>query len=131
MNLKQAYQQSQCHEGALKILRTTARNEVFQYRELNRNLAKQCHHDNIRPINSPIQLMIKIPPPETRTFDDLVKWCAMPKGELQYYNASCFKRVANFTDYVDHHQHFSLTNNAIYIWHNAVGIPVTCFPYDE
>jgi hypothetical protein len=52
--------------------------------------------------------------------DYLAEWCAMPKGELQNHIAWCFKRFANFTDYVDHDQYCSRLNDAKYIWHSTV-----------
>ena len=55
MDLKQAYQQSNCHEAALQILRTKARKEVFQYRELNANTAKQCRNDEMPLTKAPIK----------------------------------------------------------------------------
>jgi len=66
-----------------------------------------------------------------KTLDDLTKWCAMPKEELQNHIAWCFERFADFTDYVDHDQHCSLLNDAKYIQDNAVAIPVTSFQGDE
>jgi len=71
------------------------------------------------------------PQPEIKTLDDLAKWCAMPKGELQNHIAWCFKRFANFKDYVDHDQYFSCLNDAKYIWYSAVANPVRSFQYDE
>ena len=80
---------------------------------------------------APIKRMMKNPQPEIKTLDDLAEWCAMPKGELQNHIAWCFKRFANFTDYVDHDQQFGHLNDAKYIRYNAVAIPVTTFQCDE
>jgi len=131
MDLKQAYQQSNGHEAASPILWMKARKEVFQYRELNANAAKQRHDDDMPQTNAPIQRMMKNPWPEIKTLDDLAEWCAMPKGELQNHIAWCFKRFADFTDYVDHDQYFSCLNDANFIQYNAVAIPVTSFQCDE
>jgi len=108
-----------------------ARKEVFQYRELNGNTAKQRHDDDMPLTNAPIQRMMKNPRPEIKTLYDLAEWCAMPKGELQNHIAWCFKRFADFTDYVNHDQYFSCLNDANYIQYNAVAIPVTSFQCDE
>jgi len=75
--------------------------------------------------------MIKTPQPEIKTPDDFAEWCAMPKGELQNHIAWCFKRFADFTDYVDHDQYLSCINDAKYIPYNAVAIPVTSFLRDK
>ena len=131
MDLKQAYRQSNRHEAAFQILRTKARKEVFQYRELNANAAKQRRDDDMPLTKAPIKRMMKNPQPEIKTLDDLAEWCAMPKGELQNHIAWCFKRFADFTDYVDHDQYFSRLNDAKYIRYNAVAIPVTSFQCDE
>ena len=40
--------------------------------------------------------------PEIKTLDDLAECCAMQEGELQDHIAWCFKRFADFTDYIDH-----------------------------
>jgi len=56
---------------------------VLLYQELNANTAKQ-HHDDEMPLNkAPVKRMIKTPPPEIKTLDDLAKWCAMPKGSYR------------------------------------------------
>jgi len=68
--------------------------------------------------------------PEIKTLDDLAEWCAMPKGELKNHIAWCFKRFANFTDYMDHDQYLSHLNDAQYIRYNAVAIPVMSFQCD-
>jgi len=131
MNLKQRYQQSNRQQAAYQILRMKARKEVFQYRELNANVAKQRCDDDTPLTKVPIKGMMKNPQPEIKTLDDLAKWCAMPKGELQNHIAWCSKGCADFTDYVDHDQYFSRLNHAKFIWHNAVAIPVTSFQCDE
>jgi len=131
MDLKQAYQQSNHHEAAFQILRTTARNEVFQYRELNSNAAKQRHNNDMLLTKAPIKRMMKNPQPEIKTLDDLAEWCAMPTGELQNHIACCFKRFADFTDYVDRDRYFCRLNDAKFIRYNAVAIPVTSFQCDE
>jgi len=55
----------------------------------------------------------------------------MPKGEIQNHIAWCFKRFANFTDYIDHHQYFSRLNDAQYIQYNTVAIEVRSFECNE
>jgi len=131
IDLEQGYRQSNSHEAAFQIGQTKAREEVFQYRELNANAAKQ-HRDNDMPLTkAPIKRMINNTRPEIKTLDDSVEWCAMPKGELQNHIAWCFKRFADFTDYVDHDQYFSCPNDAKYIPYNVVAIPVTSFLCDE
>jgi len=78
-----------------------------------------------------IKRMMKTPRPEIKTFDDLAEWCAMQKGELQNHITWCFMGFANFTDYVDHSQDFSLLNNAQSIRHNPIAIPVMSSQCDE
>jgi len=131
MDLKQANRQSNHHEAALQILRTKPLKEVFQYRELNANAAKQRHDDDMPLTKAPIKRMMKNPQPEIKTLEDLAKWCAMPKGELQNHIAWCFKRFADFTYNVDHDQHFSRLSDAKYLRYKAVAIPVTSFQCDE
>jgi hypothetical protein len=131
MDLKQAYRQSNRHKAAFQIWRMKARKVVFQYRELNANAAKQCRNDDMPLTTAPIKRMTKNPQLELKTLDDLAKWCAMPKGELQNHIAWCFKRFAVFTDYVDHVQYFSRLNDATYNRYNAVAIPVTSFQCHE
>jgi hypothetical protein len=75
--------------------------------------------------------MMKTPQREIKTFDHLVKWCEMPKEELQNRIALYFKRVADFTDYVDHNQYFNPLINAKYILFNAVAILMTSFLCDD
>jgi len=83
MDHKQAYRQLNRHEATLQISRTKAREEVFQYRELNANAAKQ-RLDNYMPLpKAPIKRIMKNPWAEIKTLDDLAEWCAMAKGELQ------------------------------------------------
>jgi hypothetical protein len=55
----------------------------------------------------------------------------MPNGELQNHIACCFKRFANFIDYIDHNQYFSRLDDAKYIRYNTVAILVTSFQCDE
>ena len=131
MDLKQAYRQWNRPEATIQIMRTRARKEVFQYRELDANATKP-HLDDYMPLTkAPIKEMMKNPQPEIKTLDDLAEWCAMPKGELQNHIAWCFKRFADFTDYIDHNQYFSNLNNAKYIRYNTVAIPVTSCQCDE
>jgi len=131
MDLTQAYWQSNHHEAALQILRTKAPKEVFQYRELNANAAKQRRDDDMPLTKAPIKWMMRNPRPELKTLDDLAAWCAMPKWELQNHIVWCFKRFADFTDYIDHDQYFSCLNNAKHIPYKAVAIPVTSIHCDE
>jgi len=131
MHLKLPYRQLNRHEAAIQILRMKGRKEVFQYWERNANAAKQRRHDDIPVTNAPIKRMMKNPGPEMKTLYDLAEWCAMPKGELQNHIDWCFKRVADFMDYVDHDQYFSRLNDAKYIWYNAVTIPVTSVECDK
>jgi len=125
MDLKQAYQQSKWHEAAFQILQTKAPKEVCQCPELNANAAKQCSDDDMPPTKMPIKVMMKNPLPEIKTLDDLPELCAMPMGELQNHIAWCFKRFADFTDYVDHDQCFSRLNDAKLICCNSEAVPVT------
>jgi len=53
------------------------------------------------------------------------------KGELQNHIAWCFKRIANFTDYVNDDQYFSRLKDGKYIQYDAVEIPVTTLSFDE
>jgi len=131
MDLDQGYQQSNHDEAAFQIFRMEARQEVFQYRYLNANAAKQCY-DNEMPITKePIKWILKNPRPEIMTLDDLAEWCAMSKGELQNNIAWCFKRFADFTDYVDHDQYFSCLNQSQCIRYNAVPVLVSSFQCDK
>jgi len=131
LDLKQAYQQSNWHEAAFQILWTKARKEVFQYREVNANAAKQCRKDDIPLTKAPIKRMMKTPQPEIKTLDDLAEWCAMPKGKLQNHIAWCVKRFADFTENINHHHYFSRRKDAKYIRYNPVAIPVTTFQCDK
>lgn len=74
---------------------------------------------------------MKYPPPEIKTLDNLVEWCAMPKAELPNHIPWCFKRFAVFTDYIDRDQDFTLLNNSKYIWYNTLAIPVMTSEWDE
>jgi len=107
------------------------RKEVFQYQELNPNAATQCCDDDLPLMKVSIKQMMKNPQPEIKTLDDLAGRCALPKGELQNHISWCFKRFADFTDYVDHDLWFSRLNNANYIRYNTVAIPKMSFQYDE
>jgi hypothetical protein len=131
MDLRQAYRQSNRQDATFLILRTIAWKEGCQYWELNTNAAKQCHaHD--RPLTkAPIKPMMKDPWSEIKTLDDLAEWCAMLKGELQNQIAWCFKRFADFTDYINHDQYLSHLKDAKYIRYNAVAILVTSFQSDK
>jgi len=80
---------------------------------------------------APIKRMMKTPRPEIKTLDDFAELCAMPKGEVQNHIAWCFKRFADFTDYVNHDQYCSRLNNAKYIRNNTVAILLTSFQCDE
>jgi hypothetical protein len=62
-----------------------------------------------------------------KTHDDLAKWCAMPKGELQNHIPWCIKKFATFTDSIDNNQYFGHLNEAEYIQYNAVAILMTSF----
>jgi len=127
MDPKQAYRQSDCHEAASQMLWRISRKEVFRYQELNANAAKHRRNDEMPLTKPPIKWMMKNPRTEIKTHDDLAEWHAMPKGELLNHIASCSKRFADFTDYIDHDQLFTCLKDAKYIWYNAVGIPVTSF----
>jgi len=116
MDIKQAYWQSNHPEAAFHIFWPKARKEAFQYSELNANAAKQRCDDDMPLTKATIKRMMKNLCPEIKTLDDLAEWCAMPKRELQNYIAWCFKRFANFTDYVDYDQYFSRLNDVKYIW---------------
>jgi hypothetical protein len=75
--------------------------------------------------------MMKNAQAETKTLDNPSQWCAMPKGELQKHIAWCVKRVADFTDYVDHNLYLIHLNDGKHIPYNAVAIPLTSFHSDE
>jgi len=131
MDLKQAYRQSNRNQAAFQIFSTKSRMEVCQYQELNVQPAKRSCKDDM-PLNKvPIKWMMKYPSPDIKTLDDFAKLCAMPKGELQSHIAWCFKRFANFTDYVHHEQYFSCCNDWKYIQYREVTIPVTSFQCNE
>jgi len=72
----------------------------------------------------PIKWMKKNLRPEIKTLDQLAEWCAMTKWELQHHIAWCFKRFADFTDYVNHDRYFSHLNESKSIQGNAVAFPV-------
>jgi len=61
MDHEQAYEQSNRHEAAFQISRTEARKEVFKYRELNANAAKQHRHDEMPLTKGSIKRMMKMP----------------------------------------------------------------------
>jgi hypothetical protein len=75
--------------------------------------------------------MKKNPQQEIKTIDDLAKWCAMRKGELQNHIGWCIKRFADFTDHVDQDQYFRLFNDGKYIQDNVVPIPETSWLCDK
>ena len=125
--LKQAYQQSIHQEIAFKILPTIAQKEVFQYRELNCNTAKQCRNDQIARTKAPFKRLMKNLGPEIYTFDHFAEWCAMPTGQLQNYIAWCVKRFADCTYYIDNNQYVGHLKGAKHIWYNVVAIPVRRF----
>jgi len=75
--------------------------------------------------------MMKNQRPEIKTLDDLAEWCAMPKGELQNHIAWCFKRFADFTDYINYDLYFSRLNDAKCMQYNIVAILVMSFHCDE
>jgi hypothetical protein len=104
---------------------------VFQYGELNANDAEQQHNDDKLLPNALIKWMIKNPPPDIKTLDDLAGWCPMPKEELHNHIALCFEIFAEFTDYVNHDEHLCLHNNPKNIPYNAAAIPVLSFQCDE
>jgi len=131
MDLTQAYHQSNSAEATFHMLGTKSRKDVSQYGELNGNAAKQPRDEYLSVTKAPIKQMMNNREVEIKTLDDLAEWCSMPKGELQIHIAWCSKRIADFTDNVDHDQYFSCLNNAKYIWYNALAIPVTSFQYDE
>jgi hypothetical protein len=58
MDLKQVYQQSNCHEAAFQILRTNAWKEVFEYSELNANAAKRRRDDDMPLTQAPVKRMM-------------------------------------------------------------------------
>jgi len=97
---------------------------------VNANTVKQRHDSDIPLTNVPIKRMMKNLRPEIKTLDDLAEWCAMPRGELQNHITWCFKRFADFTQYVNHDQDVSRLNDAKYIQYNAIAIPVTSFQCD-
>jgi len=131
MNLKQAYQQSNHHQAAVQIVPTKAPKEFFHYRQLISNAVAHFHNNDMPRTYAPFKRKMKNPQPEICTLDDLAKWCAMPRGELQNYIAWCFKRFVELTEYVHHDQYFSRPNDPKYIHYNAVAIPVTYFQCDE
>jgi len=131
MDSKQAYQQSNLHEAALQIFGTKAQKEICQYQELNAHSDKQRPNNEMPVTKPPNKPMMKNPQPETKTLSDLAESFAMPKGEPQTHIAWCFKSFANFTDYIDHGQHFSRLNDAKYIRYNTLAIPVTTFQCDQ
>jgi len=102
IDLNQVYWQLNHHEAAFQIFRNKARRKVFQYWELNRNAAKDRHDNNMPSTKAPMKQIMKNPGPEIKTLDDLAKSCAIPKWELQNHIGWCFKRFADFTDYVNH-----------------------------
>jgi len=77
-----------------------------------------------------IKRMMNNSRPGITTLDDLAEWCMMLNGEVQNQIACCFKRFADFTDYVNHNQYFSCPNDAKYICYNTVVFPMTSFQCD-
>jgi hypothetical protein len=101
--------------------------QVFQYRELYANAAKQCRNDDTPLTKAPIKRMIKNLRPEIKTLDDFAKWCAKPKGELQNLIAWRIKRFADFTEYVHHDQYFCSLHDAKYICY--IKVPILALSY--
>jgi len=131
MDYNQVYQESNCHEAAFHILQTKAHKEVFTYRELNVNAAKQRRNNDMALNKVRGKLMRKNPRPDIMDLDDLAKWCAMPKGVQLNHIACCFKIFADFTDSIDHNQYFSRLNDAQYIGFNVTAMLVMSFQCDE
>jgi len=104
MDLEQAYRQWNLHDTTFRILRMKGPKEVFQYPEMNTKAVRQRCDDDMPLTKAPIQHIMKNLQPEIKTLDDLAEWCAMPKWELQNHIAWCFKRYADYTDYLDHDQ---------------------------
>ena len=104
--------------------------EVFQYRKLNAYAAHQSRYNEMPLTKVAIRRMMKNLQPILKTLDDLAKWCAIRKAELQNHIAWCLKRYADFTDYIDHNRYFSHLNDAKSIRYNAVPILVTTFQWD-
>jgi len=131
MDLKQAYRRANRHEAAFRPLWATARKVVSQYWKLTVYAAKQRCYEDIPSTTVPIERMMKNPLPEIKTFDNLAKCCAIPKGELQNHIAWCCIRFADFADYGDQDQYFGRLNDTTYIWHNPAVIAVTSFECNE
>jgi hypothetical protein len=131
MHHKQAYPQSNDHEATFQIPQTKTQKELFQYRALNANAAKQCCDDDMPLTKAPIKGMMKHLQSKIRILDDFAEWCAMQKGELQHHIAPGFKRFTNCTDYVDHDPNFSRLKDSKNIPYNGVAILVTSFHSDQ
>jgi hypothetical protein len=131
MHHKQAYPQSHDHEATFQIPQMKTQKEVFQYRALNANAAKQCCDDDMPLTKAPVKGMMKHLQSKIRTLDDFAEWCAMQKGELQHHIALCFKRFTNCTDYVDHDPNISRLKDSKNIPYNGVAILVTSFHSDK
>jgi hypothetical protein len=100
---------------------------VIQYRELNANVAKQCHNNDIPLARAPIKRITRNPRPEVMTLEDVPKWFSMPNGELKNHIARGFKIYADYTDYVNYDEYFGLCKDAKYIRYKPVAIQVTAF----
>ena len=98
MDLKQTYQPSKLHEEGFQSFRTKSHKQLFQYRELNTEAAKQRRDNDMPLTKAPLKRMMKNLQPEIKILGDLPEWCAMPNGEPQNHNAWSFKRFADFTD---------------------------------
>jgi len=111
MDLKQVYWQSNLQEAGFQILWMKAQKEEFQYHKLDSNVAKQRCKNEMLLTKLPINREMKNAWPQIKSFDYLGEWCAMPTGELQSHIAWFFKRLAVFTDYVNHNQYCSHPND--------------------
>jgi hypothetical protein len=109
---KPAYQQLNHHDTTIHIVRLPTIGEVIQDWEMDAKTVKQHLKDILPQMTVLIKLMIYYLSPEIKTLDNLAQQCAMPKAELQNHIALSFLQFANFTDYVNHDQHFSCHNDA-------------------
>jgi hypothetical protein len=130
MDLKAAYRQSNGHEPAYQILRTKARNEVFQFRDLNLN-AEKCRRENQNVFPTFPVRMMKNHRPGIKSLAELSFWCGMPKEELQNHIAWCFKRYGNNSRYVNHDEEFRRLEDVKYSRFDSASIPVTSFQGDK
>jgi hypothetical protein len=69
---------------------------------LNTDAENPCLNNEMPLTKAPINQIMKTLQPDIKTLDNLAKWCAKSKGELQKYIAWYFKRFADFTDYITH-----------------------------